>query len=246
MSSSPIVNRIGRRLARWWWTPVEVLVFHAVSDVYDKSRNERVDWSQTDDFKNHIQLLKMKYTFVSLEEAVQRLSQWKCRKERLAVLTSDDGYASVLGVLPFLEEERIPVTLFVNPKYLDGVSWREGYAEEPQYMTRTQLWELTSPLISVGMHGYEHDDATQQSIAEFEASVEKCMEILQSHPNYIPFFAYTWGRYNNTTQCILQKKGIVPVLVGGTSNYHFSNAIDRRPIDSTYWKKSWKKMNENY
>lgn len=242
MCFSAIVSKISRRLERLWWSPVEVMVFHAVSDEFDERRNKRVDWSQTEEFKSHIRSLKERYTFVSLEEADRRLRQWRSRRERLAVLTCDDGYASVLGVLPFLEEERVPVTLFINPKYLDGVSRRKGYAEEPQYMTREELWALTSEWVTVGMHGYEHDDASQQSESEFEESVEKCMAVLQSHPRYIPYFAYTWGRYTDATQRLLWKKDIVPLGVEGESNYHYCGIIDRRPMDSRYWNKLWRKL----
>lgn len=245
MRFSAIVNKIVRRLERLWWAPVEVMVFHAVSDKYDSRRNKQVDWSQTDDFTSHIRLLKSRYRFVSLDEADRRLHQRGCRRERLAVLTCDDGYASVLDILPFLESEEVPVTLFVNPKYLDGVSCREGYAEEPQYMTHNQLWSLTSKWVTVGMHGYEHDDATMQSVEEFEQSVERCEEALQSHPRYIPYFAYTWGRYTEATQLLLRQKGIVPVGVEGTPNRHYRGMIDRRPMDSYYWNTTWKKLIAN-
>lgn len=242
MCFTTIVEKLVRQLERLWWAPVEVLVFHAVSDLYDSRRNKRVDWSQTDVFKNHVRLLKSRYRFVSLDEAGRRLHRWCPRRERLAVLTCDDGYASVLDVLPFLESERVPVTLFVNPKYLDGVSRREGYAEEPQYMTHDQLWALTSEWVTVGMHGYAHDDATVQTAEEFELSVERCVEALQRHPRYIPFFAYTWGRHTEATQRMLWQKGIVPVGVDGNTNRHYHGMIDRRPMDSHYWNKIWNKM----
>ena len=245
MFFSAIVSKIGRRWERLWWAPVEVMVLHSVSDVFDRRRNKPVDWSQTEDFKSHIRSLKSRYTFVSLEEADRRLRQRWRRRERLAVLTSDDGYASVLDVLPFLEEERVPVTLFVNPKYLDGVSRREGYAEEPQYMTHDQLWALTSEWVTVGMHGYEHDDATELSVEAFGESVEKCMAALQPHPRYVPYFAYTWGRYTDATQRLLWQKGIVPVGVGGETNRHYRGMIDRRPMDSQYWTKTWKRLTTN-
>ena len=235
-----------KKLFRWieklWYEPIEVFVFHAVTDEFDERVNKRIDWSQTEEFESHILQLKERYTFISLEEAYIKLRKQWCRRKRYAVLTCDDGYASVLEVLPFLERERVPLTLFINPKYLDGVSRREGYAECPQYISHEQLWALNGSLITVGMHGYGHDDATKQSVLEFEESVDKCIEILQSHPRYIPFFAYTWGRYSNKTQQQLVLRGIVPVLTDGEPNYRYRNGIGRKPIDSRYWGNVLKKL----
>ena len=237
MRYSAIAKKLSRRLLRLRYRPIEVFVFHAVSDCFDERRNKRVDWSQREVFESHIRWLKERYEFISLEEAYSKLRRQWCRRRRYAVLTCDDGYASVLEVLPFLEREEVPVTLFVNPKYLDGVSRREGYAEAPQYITREQLWSLHRPWVTVGMHGYEHDDATTQSQQQFQESVDRCIELLTSHPSYIPYFAYTWGRYNDDTQRILEEKGIVPVLTDGEPNYRYRQGIGRKPIDSYYWKR---------
>lgn len=241
-AKEPIRNRVKKEYAKHFRKPIEVFLFHAVSEEYDEKKNMQMDWSQTEDFKNHIRALKSRYDFISLEEAYSKLNSNKPRCRRYAVLTCDDGFSSVLDVLPFLEEERIPVTLFINPKYLDGVSHREGYAENPEYITHAQLWSLTSPLVTVGMHGYEHDKVTTMTAEEFDGSVEKCREILQTHPRFIPYYAYTWGLYNELTQQILQQKGIVPLLANGWSNKKYKGAINRRPIDSYYWDKTWEKV----
>jgi peptidoglycan/xylan/chitin deacetylase (PgdA/CDA1 family) len=232
-----------RKLSHWWekmrYAPIEVFVFHVVSDVFDERRNKRIDWSQTKEFEDFILSLKTRYRFVPLQEAYRKLRRPWWRRRRYAVLTCDDGDAAVLGVLPFLRKEQIPVTLFINPKYLDGKSRREGYAEDPQYITHDQLWSLSDEWVTVGMHGYEHLDAKKQSVEEFEESVEKCIELLHLHPGFVPFFAYTWGRYTNATQQTLWQKGIVPVLTDGESNYRYRKhyGIGRKPIDSYYWKK---------
>ena len=142
-----------------------------------------------------------------------------------------------IDILPFLEKQQIPVTLFVNPKYLDGVSKREGYTDNPQYILKEDLWNLKSPLITIGMHGYEHNDATRMTKEEFLDSVERCKKNLESHPRYIPYYAYTWGNYSEMTQQVLCEKRIVPVLTDGESNYRYRQGIGRKPIDSYYLNK---------
>ena len=224
------IGKIRHRIEKFCCSPIEVFVFHAVSDCFDERENKRVDWLQTADFERRILSLKGRFRFISLDMAYCKLRRQWFRRRRYAVLTCDDGYASVLGVLPFLEKECVPVTLFVNPKYLDGVSKRDGYAETPHYISREQLWKLDSGLVTVGMHGYGHDDVTRQSAKEFEESVDKCVEVLQTHPGYIPYFAYTWGRYNDTTQRLLKEKGIVAVFADGESNYRFRRGIGRKVL----------------
>ena len=236
MSGLKIVKKIKHKVGKFFLTPIEVFVFHAVSDSFDERCNKLKDWSQTQDFKNHILWLKKRYRFITLEECYRKLKKQRIRFRHYAVMTCDDGYASVLQVLPFLEEQQVPMTLFINPKYLDGKSKREGYAESPIYITENQLWGLNSSWVTIGMHGYEHLNATKQSKEDFVDSVRKCKEMLQGHPGYIPYFAYTWGLFSEGTQRVLDEMHVVPVLTSGEGNQRFKEGIDRRPMDSYYWK----------
>lgn len=236
MHYSTIKRKITKRIDHLCFKPIEVFVFHAVSDRFDPSLNNEADWSSTADFKKRIQSYKQKYTFISLDQAYHHLRHDCLRTKKMAVLTCDDGFASILSILPFLEKEQVPVTLFVNPKYLDGTSIRHNYAPNPQYITHNQLFAINSPWVKIGMHGYEHVDATKQTPEEFTDSVDKCIEILSPHPCYTPYFAYTWGNHNRTTNRILTEKNIVPVLCDGTGNYRYRKGISRRPIDSHYIK----------
>lgn len=237
MSCPVIVRKIRKKLDGLCCKPIEVFVFHAVSDKYDETLNLRTDWSSTEDFKTTILALKGNYCFIPLNEAYRKLKKDWVRTVSYAVLTCDDGFASVMGILPFLEAQQIPVTLFVNPKYMDGKTKREGYTVNPQYILKEEMWNLKSPMISIGMHGFEHNDATQMTKLEFSDSVERCMQILEPHPRYIPFFAYTWGNYSKMTQQVLSEKRIIPVFTDGESNYRYRDGIGRKPIDSYYLKK---------
>lgn len=227
-------KKLSKRLEKVLFRPIDVFVFHSVSDTFDNNCNEKIDWTSTDEFKHNIVSLKCHYEFISLTEVFQKLSGIGLRRRRCAALTCDDGFKSILSVLPFLEEHQIPITLFVNPKYLDGVSIREGYTRAPKYITKEDLWALTSPLISIGMHGYEHNDATQLSQEDFSRSVDQCVDLLGSHPHFIPYYAYTWGKYSNLTQQVLKDKGLIPVLTSGGTNYRLHDGIDRKSIDGIY------------
>ena len=229
VTNLPAIGRkINKRADRLRFQPLEVFVIHAVTDTYNPEAYLREDWMQTEIFVQTIKRLKRDYTFIPLTEAYGHLRHDWLRRRRYAVLTCDDGFASVQGILPFLESEKVPITLFINPRYLDGKSRREGYAPSVEYLTEAQLAGLTSHLVSIGMHGYEHLDATKQSEEEFGRSVTLCTEMLGKHPRYIPYFAYTWGRNNATTERVLKRMGVVPVLCDGASNYRYRGAISRR------------------
>ena len=181
--------------------PISVFVMHSVSDEYNPLLWWDCDWTTTDQFKMNVLRLKDQYTFISLPEAYEKIKNDRFRLRKYAVLTADDGYRSLLVVLPWLEEQMVPITLFVNTRYLDKKSWSAINEEQAKrvnpkvdimdevcpnlYFSMDELFELKSPWITVGMHGHEHLDATKQSAEEFRENVEKCKNIILNHPRYI-------------------------------------------------------------
>lgn len=229
--------------------PIRVFCFHHVSDEYDPLTMWECDWTQTDVFKKNILSLKKSgHEFISLVEAQEKFKHDWFRTQKYAVLTVDDGYKSILNILFWLEEQKIPITLFINTKYLDGQSWSEINEEQAKrakpdvdmlqdvcpslYLSMDELEEIAiSPYVTIGMHGHEHLDATKQTIEDFRKNVEQCKDVLQNIPHVIPYFAYAWGKHNAETDKVLKDMGLIPVLVNGTKNYSYEGYIDRMAID---------------
>ena len=115
--------------------------------------------------------------------------------------------------------------MFINGKYLDGKSFRKNPKE--RYLTKDELFVLTTPLIEIGNHGWEHNRVTDLTEEEFEESVAKNAGILKEHPNYVPFWAYTYGAYTDRTDAYLQEQGIVPIYVDGMGNYADIHVLHR-------------------
>ena len=246
MCKNPI-NRIKRKWMKLRLRPIRVFCFHQVSDEYNPLMMWECDWTQTEQFKQNLLHLKSQYSFISFAEAYDKMQYDLFRFRKYAVLTADDGYKSILDILPWLEEQQIPITLFINTKYLDGKSWSAINEEQARrarpdvdmlhdvcpdlYLSREELFTLTSHLITIGMHGHEHLDATQQTESEFRQNVEQCRELLEQHPQYAPFFAYTWGHHNEATDRVLMQMNIVPVLINGNNNYNNAKYINRESID---------------
>ena len=142
----------------------------------------------------------------------------------------------------------IPITLFVNTKYLNGKSWSDINEEQARrampdvnmlkevcpnlYLSKDELKQVaTMQNITIGMHGHEHLDATKQSIDNFKQNVLQCQDALKEIPHVVPYFAYTWGRHSVATDEVLNEMGIIPVFVNGTKNYNNTKFVDRLAID---------------
>jgi peptidoglycan/xylan/chitin deacetylase (PgdA/CDA1 family) len=219
--------KLKRRWTRLWIKPIRVFCFHQVSDVFDPDTMKECDWMQTEDFKKKILEFKQQYTFVSLEEAYSHIADDRCRLKRYAVLTADDGWASLKSILPWLEEQQVPVTLFLNPFYMDGAHFRE--METERYLLESDIRSISDTYsgVSVGMHGWEHLDASKQSEDEFRKNVEQSIQALKGCKSFVPFFAYPWGRRNGMTDRVLKEFDVVPVLMDRMRNYNDASVIHR-------------------
>lgn len=221
---------IGAKICRKWMKmrlqPIRVYCLHHVCAEFDAETMVACDWTQIDEFKKKIIAVRQNgVEFISMTDAQEIMQRDIFRCKKYAVLTFDDGYASLKEILPWLEEQKIPVTLFINGKYLDGKSYRKNPNE--RYLTKGELLALTTPLVEIGSHGWEHTNAVDMSADVFKQSIAQNIELLHTHQRYIPFHAYTWGRHTKATDAYLQAQGITPVLMDGMKNYNESDVIHR-------------------
>ena len=200
--------------------PIRVFCFHQVSDAYEPDTMTECDWTQTEVFKNKIIALKKRYTFVPLEEAYQHIANDKVRLKKYAALTADDGWGSLKNILPWLAEQQIPVTLFLNPSYLDGkhFQWRDT----EKLLTREEVVSLVkeyNPLITIASHGWKHEKCEEMSDEEFDVNLQKAEAVLKEMPGKVPFYAFTYGHYLHSQIKVLKELQLIPVLVAGEKNY---------------------------
>lgn len=221
-----LFDRLHRKWIKLRLQPIRVFCLHHVCEKFDAQSMYPCDWMDLSVFKSKIvDLQKQGYQFIGLSEAHQHLKEDYVRTKQYAVLTFDDGYKSLLEVLPWLEEQNIPATLFINGKYLDGESYRENPKE--QYLSYEELFSLTSQFIEVGHHGWEHTYIPKMSDVEMEESIILNTNLLVLHPRYVPFWAYTCGCYKNNTKHFMNKYGIIPVKIEGNMNYNWLGYFDR-------------------
>ncbi len=243
-----LFHKIKRKWTKFRLQPIRVFCLHHVSVEYDPLTMWECDWMQLCEFKQKVMQMKAKgVEFISLPQAHKKLNQDWCRRKKYAVLTADDGYKSILNILPWLEEQHIPITLFINTKYLDGKSWSAINEEQTRrvkpdvdmlkdvcpnlYLTTEDLHKIVaSPYVTIGMHGHEHLDATKISVEEFRQNMLLCKDALKEMPHTIPYYAYPWERHTSATDEVLCENGLIPVLVNG-KNYNNNGYIRREVFD---------------
>lgn len=221
-----LANKIWRKWMKLRLQPIRVYCLHHVSATFDAESMNEGDWMQIDEFKSKVMAMQQDgVEFISLTDAYRHMCNDWIRCKEYAVLTFDDGYASLKELLPWLEEQHIPVTLFINGKYLDGKSYRKNPKEK--YLSKDELFTMTSPLIEIGSHGWEHTYATKMTEQKFAESVERNVQLLSKHPRYIPFHAYTYGDHSVSSDNTLNKHLIHPVYIDGLKNFNDNHIIHR-------------------
>lgn len=221
------VQKVKRLAVRARIQPIRVFCFHQVSDEFEPNTMKECDWIQTELFKRAVLSLKNDTRFISLQEAYFHVINDKIRVKQFAVLTADDGWASLLNILPWLSEESIPLTLFLNPGYFDGNHFREKETE--RYLLDCDIIRISESYSNVffGVHGWSHIDVSKQSEVEFRKNVEQSVDALRDYKTFVPFFAYPWGKRSRMNDRLLKEYNLVPVLMDGMMNYNDSSAIHR-------------------
>lgn len=228
MTIAVFIKKVRYRWKKFRLQPIRAFCLHHVTSIYDAESMNRGDWMDVNEFKQKIAAMQQDgVEFISLSVAHAKISNDIFRFRKFAVLTFDDGYASLNEILPWLNEQHIPATLFINGKYLDGRSYRKNPKEK--YLTREDIDTLYKqyPLLTIASHGWEHTDASQMTMDEFRQHIDSNVELLQTHPCFIPFHAYTWGRHTADTDAYLLSKKIIPVYIDGMKNYNEPNEIHR-------------------
>lgn len=242
-----IIQRIHNRLTKVRLYPIRVFCLHEISAKPEFPNEKYFDWMEINAFKDAIEHLReQEYHFISLTDAYLKISRDWLRRAKYAVLTIDDSRKSLHEILPWLIEQHLPVTIFVNGLYTDGQEHIVPKINPFHCLTLAELQhyvETSNGLISLQSHGYEHLDATTMTIDAFREQIEMNMSLLTSvrqpsisvaHQGVThgrgfsgSFHAYTWGHHNAQTDAMLRRMGIVSVLIDGMPNYNDPSCIHR-------------------
>jgi peptidoglycan/xylan/chitin deacetylase (PgdA/CDA1 family)/O-antigen/teichoic acid export membrane protein len=164
---------------------------------------------------------------ISLKQLINSLEAGAQLPRRAFVVTFDDVYENVfLNAFPILKDLKIPATLFVATKFLDGeepfpfddtcsaapdeyphVCWRPIRVSQCREM-------IMSDLIEIGCHTNTHSPSYKNA-DEFHADVLASLEILKREFDIDqPSFAFPYGRYNDKMVEVIRTLGCSCALTG--------------------------------
>jgi len=151
-----------------------------------------------------------------------------------------------INSLSTVELEKIPLDFLKAVRRLDVISTDTEYGkyikvlydnidvvklESQIYLTHDELWSISDPLFTIGLHGHEHLVSTHLADERFEDNIQLNYNVLKDHPNFIPFYAFPFGCSDDSKIDIVRKMGYVPFLCNGLRNYKESKAYNRISID---------------
>ncbi len=180
------------------------------------------------------------FTVMALADAVNALRDGEALPDRVAVLTFDDGYRSVLtNALPILEQRNWPFTVFVAPAYVDS-----GFGG---YLTWDELRELARRGGSVGNHTATHAHLLRRAEGESDTDARARIreEIEQARtriaqeipaPAVLTAVAYPYGEYDALVTEVVRDMGLVGIgqqsgAWGRRSDWY---ALPRYPVATGY------------
>jgi peptidoglycan/xylan/chitin deacetylase (PgdA/CDA1 family) len=190
---------LGLSLRFTWWRPrkpgTPVLMYHDVAPHRPGSRLNR--WRVLpQDFRRQLDHLERRgYRGVALRDLLDRPDA----PERRAVLTFDDGYASILTrALPLLRSRGFAATVFVVSSRLGGVNDWDGETPGDPLLTLDGVRALGEAGIEIGSHGATHLTLTGLSGAALAAEVagsKAALEAVTGVP--VVSFCYPYGDFDD-------------------------------------------------
>jgi peptidoglycan/xylan/chitin deacetylase (PgdA/CDA1 family) len=192
-----------RRKAVRWSPGLRILSYHRVSTDRDelavKPRAFRAQMEA---------LLRSGAQPVHLDQALETLQQRPAG--RYVCVTFDDGYHDNLdNAVPVLRELRIPATIFVPSRIIDGTARPYWYENPPPMLNWSEVRELSQDdLFAIGAHTRTHpalptlpDDAAWSEIAGSKHDVEEHTD------RPAAAFAYPAGLYGDREIRMVREAG---------------------------------------
>tara|TARA_B100001059_G_C17739265_1_gene530667 strand:- start:573 stop:1220 length:648 start_codon:yes stop_codon:yes gene_type:complete len=131
--------------------------------------------------------------------------------KRYYLLTFDDGNLSDFNIVfPLLQELKIKATFFINPKTVGNKN----------FMNWAMVEEMSEYGMCIGSHSYSHHNMQKLKIRDAKKEFDESKEIISKKINQkVDFFAFPYGKYNNTLvqlaiscgydKCFVSKHGVI-------------------------------------
>jgi peptidoglycan/xylan/chitin deacetylase (PgdA/CDA1 family) len=158
------------------------------------------------DLVRHIRLLRrLGYSFAAFGDWAERV---RAGEDSVCCLTFDDGFDdNCTTLLPILESENVPSTVFVVSTLLGAVHPDAPWART---LTPPEVIELRDAGVEIGSHAATHVDLTTMSEDEVLANLRQARaelgDLLGAPPTVL---AYPFGRADEATRRAARAAGFV-------------------------------------
>ncbi|MEQ8413920.1 MAG: polysaccharide deacetylase family protein [Imperialibacter sp.] len=203
-------------------------VYHRVGDSRYPSTNISIE-----NFDAHLNYLKQNdFKVLTISEVVDYLKK-PGERERVAVITIDDGYESFYkNGLPLLKKYGFPATVFINTETVGGGS----------YMDWKQLEDCLSNKIEIGNHSHSHayflNESAPARYEAFRSDVETAQALIKERLGITPkVFAYPYGEFDPKMAEVVQEMGFVAGLAQNSGVMHAESnlfSLPRFPMASAF------------
>lgn len=181
---------------------IPILLYHYVEYIKDYRDTIRASLNiRRDIFEKQIQdLLKAGYTFLTVAQAGEIVSEKRIIPPKAVVLTFDDGYRDFYtDVFPILSFYKIKATVFIVSEFLNHAN----------NLTNAQVKELVeSGLVEIGGHTYNHlalTSLTREQVAKEIYNDKRNLE--DKFGIKVTSFAYPYGIFDQATIDLVKAAG---------------------------------------
>lgn len=188
--------------------PIPILLYHSIAD--DPPAWIRPFAVRPEAFRRQLEALRASgVTALTVSQLVDALAADEL-PDRPALLTFDDGLADVASnALPALTEARLPATLYVTSRFVDGAPGgvARGRPEGP-WLRGEELRLLADAGIEIGAHSRSHphlDTLTRARARDEIAGSKAELETLLGAP--VRSFAYPHGYSSRTVRRLVREAG---------------------------------------
>ena len=207
---------------------VVCFLYHRFGDARFPSTNTSVT-----DFEAHLRYLKEEgFKVFSFSDAMDYLHS-ETPREKVAVITIDDGYLSFYERgLPLLKKYSMPATLFINTETVGATD----------YMGWEELKAAMADGVEVANHTHSHrhfmniDTSTRYDV--FEADIMKSTDIISEKLGITPeVFAYPYGEFDDGMKRVVKEAGFKYAAAQHSGVAHAGcdpYQIPRYPMAETY------------
>ena len=195
---------------------INILLYHRVLATPEAAYDVSVE-----DFEKEMEYLKESYDVISLSDAVDYITRVKELKNNSVAITFDDGDVSIYNnAFPVLRKYRFPFSVFIYTNIV-----KEG----PHAMKWSHMKKLLDYGAEIGSHsvshGYLHkrlkEESEEQYLMRLRRELVDSKNLLETELGVpVRYFAYPYGRYNETVKEEAKKAGYEAILtVRGYENF---------------------------